>query len=325
MPDRIVRASILTSDSVDYLSWAAEVFYRRLLNVVDDFGRFDGRTAVLRAGCFPLRLNKVKDADVELWLGECHKSDLVLSYIHEGKKFIYIPKLGKPRADCSKYPAPPDDSVSAHENTCAHVQARDYTGNHANEDAGTSGGVNADVPYSYSNAYPYSKSYSNMPAPAPVGTVPHEYPPGFLRFWQALPKVSRTRSSRKVCFDQWTKLKCEPRAGEIIDALDHWKKCVDWRKDGGNYIPGAHRWLKDEKWEDVPEAAQENFEDPDDPDGPGPSAESIQWLHDEQKKKRAAAGIDEDLWQRSDNATKLKIGAEAEARMKAKEGNNGER
>jgi hypothetical protein len=40
MPVRILREGILTSERVDTLSPAAEVFYRRLMSVVDDFGRF---------------------------------------------------------------------------------------------------------------------------------------------------------------------------------------------------------------------------------------------------------------------------------------------
>ncbi len=39
MPNRIIREGILTSEAVNSLSWEAEVFFRRLLSVVDDFGR----------------------------------------------------------------------------------------------------------------------------------------------------------------------------------------------------------------------------------------------------------------------------------------------
>ena len=49
MPDRIVRQGILTSDRVNQLDWGAECFYRRLMSIVDDYGRYDARPAVLRA------------------------------------------------------------------------------------------------------------------------------------------------------------------------------------------------------------------------------------------------------------------------------------
>ena len=59
MPNRIVREGILTSERVELLSWAEEVFYRRLMSVVDDFGRYYARPELLRAACYPLLLTKV--------------------------------------------------------------------------------------------------------------------------------------------------------------------------------------------------------------------------------------------------------------------------
>jgi hypothetical protein len=46
MPSRLLREGILDSEAVNALSFAAEVFYRRLMSVVDDFGR--PRAAVRR-------------------------------------------------------------------------------------------------------------------------------------------------------------------------------------------------------------------------------------------------------------------------------------
>ncbi len=48
MPNRILREGILTSERVNLLSWEAEVFYRRLMSVVDDYGRFHAHPALLR-------------------------------------------------------------------------------------------------------------------------------------------------------------------------------------------------------------------------------------------------------------------------------------
>ena len=38
MPSRVIRDGILESESVNALSWEAELFFRRLMSVVDDFG-----------------------------------------------------------------------------------------------------------------------------------------------------------------------------------------------------------------------------------------------------------------------------------------------
>ena len=62
MPNRVIREGILTSERIEMLGWAEEVFYRRLMSVVDDFGRYYARPALLRAACYPLLLTKRMEA-----------------------------------------------------------------------------------------------------------------------------------------------------------------------------------------------------------------------------------------------------------------------
>lgn len=108
MADRIVRQAILTSDRVDALgAGPAEVFYRRLMNVVDDYGRYDGRISVIKAACYPLRLAQTREADISRWLAMCVKAGLIVLYEVEGKPYLELLNLGEPRAKYSKYPPPP--------------------------------------------------------------------------------------------------------------------------------------------------------------------------------------------------------------------------
>lgn len=123
MPDRILRAAILTSESVNSLSWPAEVFYRRLMSVVDDFGRYDGRSSVLRAVLYPLRLDKVSEPDVVKWMGECSEAALVRGYVVSNKQYVEVQKFGQRlRAMSSKWPAPADicGQPLTSDNTCTH-------------------------------------------------------------------------------------------------------------------------------------------------------------------------------------------------------------
>ena len=125
MPYRILREGILTSEPVDQLTVHAEVFYRRLMSVVDDFGRYDARPNVLRAGCFPLRIDKVREADISRWIAECEKAGLIALYTVDGKKFLQYFKTEKPRAKNSRYPEPTAailSRVRAYEDTCAHMR-----------------------------------------------------------------------------------------------------------------------------------------------------------------------------------------------------------
>jgi uncharacterized phage protein (TIGR02220 family) len=97
----------LTSERVDLLSPAAEVFYRRLMSVVDDFGRYSANPKLLRAACYPLRLDTVKDADVAQWLEEVASANLAIVYEVLGKHYLELADFRQQvRAKESKCPNP---------------------------------------------------------------------------------------------------------------------------------------------------------------------------------------------------------------------------
>lgn len=118
MPSRIVREGILTSLKVDKLSSGAELFYRRLLNVVDDFGRYHGTPSLLRAACFPLKIDKVLDSHVSGWLQECVSVGLVETYLFDSLPYIEVLNFGTPRAKESKF-----KRVKVDANKCLQTQA----------------------------------------------------------------------------------------------------------------------------------------------------------------------------------------------------------
>lgn len=118
MPNRYLREGILTSERVNKLAPHAEVFYRRLMSVVDDYGRFEANPKLLRASCYPLRVDEVREADISRWLTEVESAGLIALYAANGKNYLELLGLGEPRAKSSKYP-----DRFARENTCAHVNA----------------------------------------------------------------------------------------------------------------------------------------------------------------------------------------------------------
>jgi len=115
MPSRIVRDGILTSERVNSLSCASEVFYRRLLSVVDDFGRYYATPMLLRAACYPLQLDKVADADITQWLADCAAARLVSAYPGgDGKRYLQVHDFRQQvRAKDSKFPAPAEQMKDA--------------------------------------------------------------------------------------------------------------------------------------------------------------------------------------------------------------------
>lgn len=107
MPNRIIREGILTSEAVNSLSWEAEVFFRRLLSVVDDFGRFDARSSVLRSALYPLKLDSMREDSVQRCLKSCEAARLVVLYSIEGKEYLEVTNFRQQvRSKKSKYPAP---------------------------------------------------------------------------------------------------------------------------------------------------------------------------------------------------------------------------
>lgn len=148
MPDRIIRAAIITSDRVNAVSWGAEVFYRRLMSVADDYGRYDGRPAILRAQLYALKLDRVSESDVGKWIRECEEAALVRVYTVDTRLYLEIMRFGQRARSESKWPDPP--SIAGN---CPPLPA----------ECGHS------PPYSYAKSYAKSKSVSPPAPPSETG------------------------------------------------------------------------------------------------------------------------------------------------------------
>jgi len=109
MPNRLMKESICTSESIDGLSDKAEIFFYRLIVQCDDYGRFDGRTSIIRSRCFPLKADTIKDKYIEKYLSELVSAGLIYLYVHDDKRYIAMTGWAKHqqiRSKKSKYPEP---------------------------------------------------------------------------------------------------------------------------------------------------------------------------------------------------------------------------
>lgn len=106
MPTRLIREGILTSERVASLSWEAEVFYRRLLSLVDDYGLSDARPSVLRSALYPLQLEKMSECNVQRCLAACETAGLILLFARNGKSFLMVRDFGQSLRSAPKYPLP---------------------------------------------------------------------------------------------------------------------------------------------------------------------------------------------------------------------------
>lgn len=106
MPNRIIKESICTSDTIDQLTWFEEVFFYRLIVNCDDYGRFDARPAILKARLFPLK--SVTEKQIIDALNKLSTVGIVALYEYDGRPYLQLVTWDKHqsvRNKKSKYPA----------------------------------------------------------------------------------------------------------------------------------------------------------------------------------------------------------------------------
>lgn len=120
MPNRILKDSICRSDSIDQLTWFEEVLFYRLIVACDDYGRFDGRSQIIKGTCFPLKADKIRNKQIEDGIKNLTAAGMVVAYECNGKPFLQLTNWESHqniRAKKSKYPA--------FDGTCTQMYADD--------------------------------------------------------------------------------------------------------------------------------------------------------------------------------------------------------
>ena len=115
MPQRFLRPGIAESDHWNNCSFEAQSMFVRLLTLVDDFGRYDGRIAILHAHCFALRPD-ISPQDTATFRCELQSKGLIDVYEVEGKEYLQLLRWQeRARSFKSRYPDPlskPQDSAA---------------------------------------------------------------------------------------------------------------------------------------------------------------------------------------------------------------------
>lgn len=221
MPNRILKESICSSESVDKLSWFEEVFFCRLIVNADDHGRMDARPAILRARLFPLR--DVTTEQIAEALAALQAVGCIGLYEVDGAPYLQFPDWDKHqtiRAKRSKFPAPPSASK------CMQMQA----------DASKC---------SRNPIQSESESESESNPNPPDGDAGDEEL--FDKFWNLYPK----RRKRQDAHNAWRQLQPdEALATRIIAAVEAHRCSESWMQESGRYIPMPDRYLRERRWED---------------------------------------------------------------------------
>jgi biotin operon repressor len=86
------------------------------------------------------------------------------------------------------------------------------------------------------------------------------YPEDMLRFWDSYPSVGRERSSRSKVLAVWKQQRPDADTlAAILHGVDVWKRKPEWCE---RFAPAADRWLRERKWEELPEATKSVDIDP---------------------------------------------------------------
>lgn len=224
----------MSSENVCSLDWPSEVLYRRLMSIVDDYGRHEANLQLLRSKCYPLQTDAVRVADISRWMAACQKAGLVVLYEVQGKQYIELRKFGQQQRSASKCPPPPSKEVEEeHPNAPVdHLLSTDSKRKQvqSNDHLGVSVSVSVSESEDVSGGKP-----------------PAELPPGFASFWKTWP-VSDRKQARGKCLEAWKKAHAECDAALILAHVETLKTTV-FRKDGGQFIPAPLTYLNQRRWE----------------------------------------------------------------------------
>ena len=82
-----------------------------------------------------------------------------------------------------------------------------------------------------------------------------------VSIWKAAPRISRERSSKVQLRKAYDALSPKPNVEDVLRSLSAWSMSDKWSKDDGQYQEAIHRWIQNRKFEDVPEAKPDFYQD----------------------------------------------------------------
>ena len=223
MPSRLLREGILTSERIEELDAPAEVFYRRLMSKVDDHGLYDARPSILRSSLYPLRVDRVREADITRWIAACEKAGVIALYQHDGKPYLQMVDTRWQARSEPKYPMPTPENSCKQEKTPVPVF-----------------GVGVVV--------------GDVDMAAPVGAEL------FDEFWAEYPRKVGKDAARKA-FDK--RKPSRELLARMLASIRSQVQTVDWQKDGGQFIPHPTTWLNEGRWQDEETAVPQVVRGPD--------------------------------------------------------------
>ncbi len=263
MPSRVIREGILTSERVNKIALdpKCEVFYRRLFNVVDDYGRHDGLPALLRAALYPLMIDAVSVQDICTYLDACETAGLIRRYEVSGKPYIELWNFHQRlRRMKSKYPPP-----SGKESTAVDGHLTAECGQMTAE-CGQVTASGRELPPPAADCCPESESETETDLETDTGardsSDARQFNP-WDQFREAYPECKRNVRVESSCRAYVSRI--SGKQGEhdrLMEGLRRHLACDQWerslREDGGRFIPSMEKFIADGLYLDHPPVFRED-------------------------------------------------------------------
>ena len=222
MPNRILKESICRSDTIDQLTWFEEVLFYRLIVSCDDYGRFDGRPAIIRGTCFPLK--DITNKTIADALQKLTSVGLVREYYVQGRPYLHMATWGdhqQVRAKKSKYPA--------EESNCENLISSDINCNQM---------ISNDC---NSPRNPIQSEYESK-------TISREEPERFEDFAAAYPKAGADLPG--VAVEYLNTLRMGVAADDLVQAAQNYAEACQIRGTQQQYVLNAENFLRKLKFDE---------------------------------------------------------------------------
>jgi len=246
MPNRIIREGFLDSEAVNSLNEASEVFYHRLMLAVDDAGRIDGRSEMLKSRLFPLK-DRLRASDIDTRLHDCIKQGLLMRYQWLNKPFIQLMKWQRcSPCTVSKYPW----KDGSHRIEYVKLDTRDGVKDFVKTSIPEPNVIPSASLTDGIEGLPCQCTDTDTKTDTKTKTETltcSELENRFEAFWEKYPRKTAKQEAQKA----FLKVKPDEQLfNRMLNAVELHKLTRDWKKDNGQFIPYPATWLNQKRWED---------------------------------------------------------------------------
>jgi hypothetical protein len=239
MANRVIRDGFLDSKKINAISEKEQLFFLRLMLVVDDFGRFDARPEFLRSKCYPV--SNVDSSEIQIFLNTLVEIGLIKLYIVNKKQYLEIVNFDQRlRLQRSKFPEPPQNADRCPQNA---DRCRPESESESESESETESETE-------------SESESEQDARDGLFSAMEEKPENpktelqetYLRFIVSGPPEWKAFTEHcKTIWIQWA-LNYQGLIERAITSAGNYKNYCTARYQSGQFVKRPDRWLRDEEF-----------------------------------------------------------------------------